>query len=569
MTGFKISYQPDALPKRFGTLDLADMGIRLDSSGIAPIVTRRNNVALVDGYILGYSQDRLIDAFEERDDAFLARAHGSYCALIIGQNGDMQGFCDRIGARTLFWQSSPQSGITIASRWEQVPLRVVEWDAVGLSETLRYRWTSGERTQIRGVGQLPIWHRVLFRRNGEISLQNTIEKPKYTRQLREPLRRRKVDETRSALATTLSDMAQHHENAAVYLSGGVDSALLAAMAKPCFRKLLLVTPVFPGEANPELPTAKEFAGALHLEHLMVDVDPERLELDLRALVRAKGGQVNYLLLPMHQMNLAIPDDYELVIYGLGGDTLFGSGQFKRVESLLHRKAYVDRVSTTILELLSRVPNNRIRGLCRLKRRSVADIVLHHLRIKYDADALTIIDSISNADLNDIYANRALLRCLRMHNNKLDHFELRGLLQDIAFASEGANHAKETELSATLCAKKVFVPYMSEPVQDAASTLTKEQYFGIDYVKPVLRELACEHFDRKLIYQRKYGFDVPYLSWLKGPLVKLVDSVKSERELFAGELLKNLDLESHHALFWTLINWQIDNENIRAELQGRR
>ena len=337
MPGFVVTYRP--LPSRSSSdnsaaSDRLDVDIDISGAGVERITTDRNHTALIDGYGLGVSSEKLVSALESHDDEFLSRVHGDYCVLIIHPSGDMRGYCDRFGARTLYWQTTPAHGIIISSHWDNTPVYERQWDDLGLAETLRYRWTTGQRTLVAGISKLPLWHRVSFSRNGEISVNETAQRPVWPTNFEAVSFGEKLDETRGALTDALSEVAQSYDKAAIFLSGGVDSSLLAALARPCFKKCLLVTPVFSGANNPELETAKTFAETLQLEHLLVDFDPARLEKDLRELVRAKDGQIHFHTLAVHQLIRAIPDEYQLLIHGQEADTLFGSSPIKRTETYL-------------------------------------------------------------------------------------------------------------------------------------------------------------------------------------------------------------------------------------------
>ena len=566
MSGFVVTYHPSSDPPssdNSAASDRPDLGIEISHAGVECITTDQNHTALIDGYGIGISSERLVAALESQDDAFLSRLHGNYCVLIIHQSGDMLGFCDRFGAKTLFWQCTQSHGIVISSRWGSMPVLDRQWDDLGLAETLRYRWMSGQQTLVAGISKLPHWRRVLFARNGEISVHDTDQQPHWPTNFRAVSFADKLDETRSALTDALSDIAQSYDRAAIFLSGGVDSSLLAALSRSCFKQCLLVTPVFAGESNHELAAAKSIAETLQLEHLLVDFNPARLEKNLRELIYAKGGQINFHSLAVHQMIEAIPNEYQVLIYGEAADALFGSSKFKRAETYLRWKRYSDLLPTFVSEWMSKLPIKRVKALCRLIQASDLDVTLRHLQIPYDSASMAIIHSLYNVQLNEIYAHQAIVRYLSKRDSPL-----RALLQDLNFKSDSANHFREAGLSATRFGKHIFLPFMAEPVVNAAKTLTREQYFGGDDVKPILRELACEYFERELIYRKKHGFAVPFQSWLKGPLAHLVEAARQERNLFDGRLLSDLDVENHYSLLWTLINWQLVNDQITVNLQLR-
>lgn len=567
MNGFMLTYHPTTAASlkidNVTAPDLGLLGITVSLGGVESFTTGRNNLALIDGYALGVSSERLASALEDQDDEFLARIHGNYCAVIVQPNGDIVGFCDRYGARTLFWETTERHGLVISSRWLAMPVCDVKWDELGLSEMLRYRWTTGTESLVAGISQLPHQFRVSFRRDGEVSLLPKGPQRRWPTRIRGMPFNEKLDETRTALTNAIGEVARHYDNAAIFLSGGVDSSLLAALSKSRFRKCLLITSVFPGQDNPELETAKAFVATLGTEHLLVDIDTARIEKDLRELVTAKGGQVNFHMLAMQQLLAAIPEDYELVICGDGADTLFGLRDFARTEQLLYRKRFANLIPSFAASLLSRLPNERIRKWCRLKETSYLDICLRHEQIQYEPASLEVIRGLANADTDKLFMHAAVERFRTRAN-----VNFRRLLQGAALKCNSANMFREIDLSASRFGKKVFLPFLAEPVFQAAMTLTREQFLGDEYVKPILRELACEHFDRDLIYRRKHGFEVPFRFWLDKPLGHLVEKAKQERQLFDGELLRDLDVNVHYSLFWTLICWQLVTENLLVRQQRR-
>jgi len=525
---------------------------------VQQVATGNDSIALIDGYALGLTAEQLAAVLDTRDDAVLSGLHGNFCALVIRPDGSIEGHCDRFGGRTLYWQQSEKDGLVIASRWNSMPVARISWDALGLGETLRYRWMSGRHTLLEDIFKLPHWQRVVFASNGDIVIHDTGQAPTWPPECEAVSLREKISETRQALDRSLSNAADSYDNAAIFLSGGVDSSLLAALSKPHFKNCLLVTPVFPGANNPELDYATSFARTLQLEHLLVEFDPGQLDPDLRQLIRLKGGQVTFQSVAFHQLMRAIPDEYQLVIHGEAADTLFGMGPISKTETYLNWKDYTDLIPDFLLALMARLPYRRLQSLLQKLRSSRLDLTLQHFQIQYDRQAMRIIKGLYDADLDRLYAHQ-----LVMAGPAEDYISLRRLLQQIVLKCSVANHFRELDVSASCFNKHFFAPFLSEPVMSAAKTLTREQYFSNKAAKPVLRELACEHFERELIYSRKRGFEVPFIEWLEGPLAHLVENVLRERRLFDGRALSGLSVERQFSLYWSLINWQLLNNELEA------
>lgn len=561
MSGFVVKAArrpPNSRPAPTRTAIYTHPTIEICDTGVHQVATASDSLALIDGYALGVSAEQLATILEAHDDAALSRIHGNFCALIIRPDGTMEGHCDRFGARTLYWQQSDHDGLVIASRWNSMPVPSINWDALGLGETLRYRWMSGQHTSLEQIYKLPHWQRVVFADHGEITIHDSDQAPKWPPEFEAVPIEDKISETRQALDQSLCDVASSYDNAAIFLSGGVDSSLLAALSKPHFKKCLLVTPVFPGSHNPELDYARSFARTLQLEHLLVEFDPGQLDQDLKQLIRLKGGQVTFQSVAFHQLMRAIPDEYQLVIHGEAADTLFGMGPISKTQTYLKWKDYTDLAPNFLLALMARLPYRRLQSLLRKLRSSRLDLTLQHFQIQYDRQAMRIIEGLYDADLDSLYAHQLVAA-----RPTTDYIDLRRLLQQINLKCSVANHFRELDVSASCFNKHFFAPFLSEPVISAAKTLTREQYFSNKAAKPVLRELACEHFEREMIYSRKRGFEVPFIEWLHGPLAHLVRNVLDERRLFDGRALSGLSIERQFSLYWSLINWQVLNNELGA------
>lgn len=561
MSGFLVTRHPDT-PRSPLAEKQTLPGISISAhDDVAHVVTERGHTVLIDGYAFGMAPQELADALDRCDDAILSRVDGQYSALVIAADGSFRGHGDRAGGRTLCWSNDPAGGLTISSRWDLIPKPQRQWDPTGLAEILRYRYTTGRPTLLRGVSQLPRRHRVCFSPDGTFALRPLAPLLAHPKPGAEVPFRRKLDETRGALLAALEKAAEASANAAVFLSGGVDSSLLAALARQCFSRSILVTPVFREDANPELAAAKAFAGTLELEHLLVPVDERRLEEDLRTLVRLTGLQVNFHMLAMHQLYRAVPEEYPLVLLGDAADTLFGTTSYRRVGRRLSLKRRADLVPAAALRALAKLPSQRLRMLVELRDTPAVEVAMSAFSIPYDRPSRRIVRSLAPGELDDIYPHRRLRQYL---DGKAHPQALRYLLQDISLQGRGAQHFVEEGLSADCFGKQNFLPFLASGVLEAAGTLSAAQYFGKQHAKPVLRELACEHYDRRLIYRRKHGFEVPYVAWLEGPLAHLVAGVRRERSLFDGRLLADLDVRRHYSLFWSLINWQLAAEEIGRE-----
>ena len=557
MAGFTVSCDYTAIPQGQRPSCRSDPGSRISIAAgpeVHRIATRSGSDVLIDGYALGVEPDQLANAIAAEDDALLSRLHGHFSALVIEENGELSGICDRFGARSLYWREDG-SRYVVCSRWESMPLGGLSWEPTGMAESVHYRYLGGTSTVVRGVSRLPHGFRWRLspgqRRPAVTSLPPRHQQPVFIRPL--PFER-VVEDTCSALSGAIAEASVHYDNVAIFLSGGVDSSLLAALSKLYFKRCLLVTPVFPGHDNPELDAAKAFAGILKLEHLLVPVDETRLEQDLRKLTWQKGSQPTFQLLAIQQMMAALPAEYRLIMTGEVADTLFGSRLFKRTEAHLRLKRQADRLPRLAADWLSSFPNGRVRRFAKLRNVSAVDIAIQHNRVPYSDDSLPMIrDLCSSASPEELFLHK---RNRDRVPDPSDHLQVRRTFRENGLSATSANHFYECELAALNAGKHLFAPFMDHRVVQVANVLTREQFYGKDFLKPVLRELACEFYPRNLVYAKKWGFEVPYFAWLDGPLKTLVASARDERQLFDGRRLQALDVAAHYPAYWTLVTLKL-------------
>jgi asparagine synthase (glutamine-hydrolysing) len=144
------------------------------------------------------------------------------------------------------------------------------------------------------------------------------------------------------LRELLLDSVRHHLVAdvpvGVFLSAGVDSTVIAALAAELGSKLRTVTLAFneyAGTANDEAPLAEETARMLGSEHATVRIDREEffeiLDDFLQSMDQPTIDGLNCYLVS----RAAVSQGLKVVLSGLGGDELFGGyPSFRQIPTLL-------------------------------------------------------------------------------------------------------------------------------------------------------------------------------------------------------------------------------------------
>lgn len=512
------------------------------------------SVFIIDGYIFPHNFQVLSAAISSGNADILSELEGHFSGLYITKD-KVLAFNDRFGGKTIFWQHY-QDSIIFSSRTHLMPIYDLKACKESEAEIVNYRWTSGNSTLLSNIQQIKIHHLGEFLADGVIKQTNYWRLP--TLAVNNLPDREKILATKNALIKCLKVAKQRFSKVAVFLSGGVDSSILAALSKDIFDDCYLLTPIFKGEENPELENAEIFAKTLNLPLHLVEVDPTKLQQDLETLLKLKREPLrHYSSLAMMAMMASIPKEYGAVVYGEAADTLFGSNAIKRVLTHAKWKEQSAFVPKFVLNFLKKFLPGRASVLLRLKDRTVEDIMLSAMRIQYSDNEKKFLAQLSQQQSTSCNEPESLT-----------DIDLRQATQEQVLAKDAGTHFLEAELIAQIYNKHIISPFVTPEAVAISSTLTDQQYFGGDYVKPILRELACEFFPRGLIYQQKLGFPVPFIAWLKGPLADLVTEVEEEKEFFDGLFFKNINIEKHYELLWLAINWMLVHRGMKNSLNDK-
>jgi asparagine synthase (glutamine-hydrolysing) len=171
------------------------------------------------------------------------------------------------------------------------------------------------------------------------------------------------------LHEVLLDSVRHHLVADVpvglFLSGGVDSAVLASLVVELGAPLRTITLAFDeylGTRDDEAPLAEETARSLRTEHTTVRVSrdgfEERLSAFLAAMDQPSTDGLNTFLIS----DAAASQGLKVALSGLGGDELFGGyPSFRQIPNLLAFTRYApafEKVGVPLVRQLNKVrPHN--------------------------------------------------------------------------------------------------------------------------------------------------------------------------------------------------------------------
>jgi len=487
---------------------------------------------------------------------------GHFSGLLLREGEPAMFFADRYGGCQ--WFHTDVGGCSVwATDWRLLPLTPdMLWDNRSWDETAVFRYQTEGRTLFRNISELPIFH--IAKVDQGVQLQRSWRMPAVAKNTGQSMEQF-VEETNAALHENVAATLAGRSSATVLLSGGVDSALLAAIARDHVENLTAISCEFVGSENPELGTAKAFAKTLNIEHKVIAFDEDRITADLRELVGIIGSPLrHYSTLTMHQLLASIQQPGEVVLYGETADTLFGSSIYLVLEDWDKQRQFAQRLPSGLLKLMKRLLTRRsvrnwaqrsqicqrIHNLGLLYDRSQGSLetdALGRTAIRYRGSALSKLSEIADCDLAK-FIDESLAG--------MDHTEYgRTVVLDI----EVPRHYRETQASASLFGLDIASPFHMPKIHDICARLPNRFLEKDGYTKPVLRELACRFYPRDLIYQEKWGFPVPQRSWLAGPLHELVSEAFADEMWHKTMNLEDYPAQQHFQFLWFVLNMYLTKQ----------
>jgi asparagine synthase (glutamine-hydrolysing) len=349
----------------------------------------------------------------------------------------------------------------------------------------------------------------------------------------------------------------------VFLSGGVDSSLLALLAaKYATNPITLLTVAFPEEEFSELAYARQIArgvlqDVLH-RHEVVTLTAERLRemlpVALAAMDQPTVDGINTFVISRVGASLGL----KVLLTGVGGDELFGGySTFSYVPRLWRYGAglrpaarVLTKLNLTKLKSRNAIPWKKVADAGPLRNLAEAYLLQRSIRWR-NADRRVRCSQLQQSVeplANDFQ---------KMASLELQFYMRNQLLRD----ADVFSMASSVELR---------VPFMDTRLMEAALGTAPKHHFeggrGKKITWRILRNLAGE----KIPQRRKMGFTFPWQKWLSRGLKETIASTLKDKRLYDPLLLdaaygkQLLDgLESGDRLqswsevwsLFVLLNWQ--------------
>jgi asparagine synthase (glutamine-hydrolysing) len=300
----------------------------------------------------------------------------------------------------------------------------------------------------------------------------------------------------------------------IFLSGGVDSSLLALSAARCSTEpVTLLTLSFREPQFSEVAFARQVADQLPFRHEVIPLEANQLRQQIPAALSAMDQPtvdgINTFVICRAGIGLGL----KVLLTGIGGDELFGGyTTFSKIPVL---KNY-GRLLRPLAHVLSRVGTRNPIQWKKLAQVSLpldttdAYLLQRSIRWKssFAADSSLLVDQVDF--LSNEFQKVSALELLCYTRNQL--------LRD----ADVFSMANSVELR---------VPFLDLSLVRAALALGPEYHFEGNVGKRLTRHILNARLEKRLPQRRKQGFTFPWQSWLRSELKPMIVETIRDKSIY--------------------------------------
>jgi asparagine synthase (glutamine-hydrolysing) len=309
-----------------------------------------------------------------------------------------------------------------------------------------------------------------------------------------------------------------------FLSGGIDSGLVTAIAKDYNPALKTFTVSFQGQYD-EAPLAKLVADRYQTIHHEIKIGFDHLLRDVEMILSNYGEPMfDSSVIPSYYVSKEAKKHLTVILNGDGGDELFGGYRryvpFTKYD--FFRKSLFIRNMAKLLYPILPLSHDK-RSIYNYFYRLV-DLSQKEGIHTYFSSSLDVFEGFEKY----LTVNDRVLFPLKEDFNRINNSNISGLrkIMNLDFDHILTNLLTKIDIATMANSVEGRSPFFGKELMDYVPTLPDHYKVKGKQTKYILRKLAEKYLPEELISQPKRGFEIPLKKWIDGEL----------REMIAGYLL---------------------------------
>jgi len=494
----------------------------------------------------------LIEAFAEWGEGCLARMNGMFAFGIWDNHTQVLTLArDGVGIKPLYYtltKGSNGAAFLFASEIKAILAsglveRSIDFEA--LNQYLTFLWTPDPRTLFSRISKLPPGHLLTFR-NGEVCVREWWD-----------ISYDNIDHGRSEqwwqdqVLETMDRVVDMEMVADVplgsFLSGGVDSSMIAALAKKHSNGRKISTYTIGTAAEDlrydiipdDLGWARRVGKLLDTDYHEIMLKPDVADLLPKLIYHMDEPVADPAIISSYLVSRAAKESLTVLLSGVGGDEVFAgyprqlamklASALDPVPSML-RRPLMHAVASALPGGLPGKFTAPLRNAKKFARSAALDFEDRYLGFGTyftdSAKARLMVDDVRQSvrGMDAYQEHRRYFERVKHADplNRLLYVDLKTFLPCL-----NLSYTDKTSMAATL---EVRVPFLNFEIMELAARMPPEFKLRGLKRKYMLKRSAERLLPKDVVWRKKAGFGAPIRSWLRGPLRPMVDDLLSEETI---------------------------------------
>jgi len=452
--------------------------------------------------------------YEQHGPAYARRLRGMFAVAVWdSQRRRLVLARDRYGIKPLYYRDSG-GRLEFASELRALPRGEIDVDA--LEAFLTFNSIPAPYSIFRDTRKLPAGHVLVWEERGGPSVERYARPgPVAAEEMRDGDEAELVEELRARLRDSVRAHLLSDVPVGVLLSGGVDSAVLAALAaQETTEAVHTFTIGFEEKSFDERADARRVAERYGTNHHELLVHPDPLVLVPALADVFDEPFADSSALPTYLVSQLAAEHVKVALSGEGGDELFGGYYTYAADLLADRVAPLARLARPLVE---RLPSSSAKASFDYKaKRFVRAAHLPPLERHHGWKEIFSPDL--RAELTGGGASFDPVDVYRARYAQTEGADPLARLQDVDFGIYLVDDLLvKTDRASMAHSLEARVPFLDSVVTNFAFTLpAKHKVRGLSK-KVLLRKAAEPLLPREVVHGRKRGFSIPAAAWLRGEL----------------------------------------------------
>ncbi len=427
---------------------------------------------------------------------------------------------DRFGQKPLFYSQTGGQLIfasEIKAMRRHPSLAKVKPDIDALRLYLLMEYVPGPATGIDGIEALPAGH-VLRYRKQQVSMESYWQASEIQRdtQIDDASAARTLDEL---LNNAVQQQLVADVPVGIFLSGGLDSSIIAAIARKHSKDVATFTVKFPYASFDESKSAEDVAASIGTRHTTVELNRQNCADGIEYLLsQVDQPFCDSSFLPSYLLCQATKRYVTVALGGDGADELFlGYPNFKLLRAA-RLMAMLPQSAGAILRTVARILPD---STSYMNRSFLLRQLSYGIGRPAHQQSVLWMSAVPQARQIEVWRDG---RAPSLHDRIDDNVSLVEHCQRHFIKAYLADDIlQKMDRASMYVSLEVRSPYLSVPVADYALTLPIDALFRGLTGKRVLRRLGRDYLPPQIITRRKHGFALPVSALLRSDLRDLADA----------------------------------------------